>query len=135
MADLLARFPACSKRRWVLRSAQKSEKTPQNQPRKENGKLAMSLDIDTVKKVAHLARIRVDEAALESMTGELSSILDWIEQLSELDTEGVEPMASVAAMELPRRADAVTDGNCQAAVLKNAPDAEDGFYTVPKVVE
>ncbi len=95
----------------------------------------MSLDKDTVKNIAYLARIRVDEAQLEPLAGELSSILDWIEQLQELDTDGVEPMASVAAMDLPQRKDVVTDGNCQTAVLKNAPDGEDGFYTVPKVVE
>lgn len=95
----------------------------------------MSLDKDTVKNIAYLARIRVSDDKLEPLAGELSAIMDWIEQLQELDTDGVEPMASVAAMALPQRKDAVTDGNCQAAVLKNAPDREDGFFTVPKVVE
>ena len=95
----------------------------------------MSLDKDTVKNIAYLARIRVDDDKLEPLAGELSSILGWIEQLQELDTDGVEPMASVAAIDLPQRKDAVTDGNCRDAVLKNAPDPEDGFFTVPKVVE
>lgn len=95
----------------------------------------MSLDKDTVKNIAYLARVRVDDEQLEPLAGELSSIMDWIEQLQELDTDGVEPMASVSAVELPQRKDVVSDGNCQNAVLSNAPDGEDGFFTVPKVVE
>ncbi len=95
----------------------------------------MSLDKDTVNKIAYLARMRVADDKLEPLAGELSSILDWIEQLQELDTDGVEPMASVSDVTLPQRKDVVTDGNCQTAVLKNAPDGEDGFFTVPKVVE
>lgn len=95
----------------------------------------MSIDKETVKKIAYLARIRVDDAKLEPLAGELSGIIDWIEQLAELDTEGVEPMASVVAVNLPRRKDVVSDGNCQDAVLKNAPDSEDSFFAVPKVVE
>lgn len=95
----------------------------------------MSLDKDTVKNIAYLARIRVADDRLDALAGELSGILGWIEQLQELNTDGVAPMTSVAAMELPQRKDAVTDGNCRDAVLKNAPDAEDGFFTVPKVVE
>ncbi|OEJ66802.1 Asp-tRNA(Asn)/Glu-tRNA(Gln) amidotransferase subunit GatC [Magnetovibrio blakemorei] len=95
----------------------------------------MSLDKDTVKNIAYLARMRVADDKLEPLAGELSSILNWIEQLQELDTDGVEPMASVSDVVLPQRKDAVTDGNCQAAVLKNAPDSEDGFFAVPKVVE
>ncbi len=95
----------------------------------------MSLDKDTVKNIAYLARMRVADDKLEPLAGELSSIMNWIEQLQELDTDGVEPMASVSDVVLPQRKDAVTDGNCQAAVLKNAPDCEDGFFAVPKVVE
>jgi len=95
----------------------------------------MSLDKDTVKNIAYLARMRVSDEKLEPLAGELSSIMDWIEQLQELDTDGVEPMASVSDVTLPQRKDAVTDGNCQAAVLKNAPEADEGFFTVPKVVE
>ena len=95
----------------------------------------MSIDKETVQRIAYLARIRVDEAQLEPLAHEISGIIDWIEQLSELDTAGVEPMASVAEMTLPMRKDVVSDGNCQDAVLKNAPDSVDGFFTVPKVVE
>ena len=95
----------------------------------------MSLDKDTVKNIAYLARIRVNDDKLGPLAGELSTIMGWIEQLQELNTDGVEPMASVAAMDLPQRRDVVTDGNCRDAVLKNAPDAEDGFFAVPKVVE
>ena len=95
----------------------------------------MSLDKDTVKNIAYLARIRVGDDKLEPLAGELSAIMGWIEQLQELNTDGVAPMASVAAMALPQRKDVVTDGNCRDAVLKNAPDAEDGFFAVPKVVE
>lgn len=95
----------------------------------------MSLDKDTVKNIAYLARMRVADDKLAPLAGELSSIMDWIEQLQELDTDGVEPMASVSDVTLPQRKDAVTDGNCQEGVLKNAPDREDGFFAVPKVVE
>lgn len=95
----------------------------------------MSLDKDAVKNIAYLARIRVGDDKLGPLAGELSTIMGWIEQLQELNTDGVEPMASVAAMSLPQRRDVVTDGNCRDAVLKNAPDAEDGFFAVPKVVE
>ena len=95
----------------------------------------MSLDKDTVKNIAYLARIRVNDDKLGPLAGELSTIMGWIEELQELNTDGVEPMASVAAMDLPQRRDVVTDGNCRDAVLKNAPDAEDGFFAVPKVVE
>lgn len=95
----------------------------------------MSLDKDTVKGIAFLARIRVEEEALEPLAGELSGILDWVEQLDELNTDGVEPLASVADITLPQRTDVVTDGNCRDKVMTNAPDTEDGFYTVPKVVE
>lgn len=95
----------------------------------------MSLDKDTVRNIAFLARLRVPEDALDGLAGELSGILDWMEQLNALDTENVAPMASPVAVTLPLRADKVTDGDCQADVLANAPDREDGFYTVPKVVE
>ncbi len=95
----------------------------------------MSIDIDTARKVAKLARIRVDEAALPALAAELSGILGFMEQLNEVDVAGIEPMTSVTPMRLKRRADVVTDGNIQAAVLKNAPDAREGFFAVPKVVE
>ncbi len=95
----------------------------------------MSVDTDTVRRVAHLARIAVDEKDLEPLVGELNTILDWVEQLGEVDVEGVEPMTSVTPMALKRRDDVVTDGERQADVLANAPDAREGFYAVPKVVE
>ena len=95
----------------------------------------MSIDIDTARKVAKLARIRVDEAALPALAAELSGILGFMEQLNEVDVAGIEPMTSVTPMRLKRRADVVTDGNIQTAVLKNAPDAREGFFAVPKVVE
>lgn len=95
----------------------------------------MSIDKDTARRVAHLARIDVEDSALEGLAGELSGILKFMEQLNEVDVEGVEPMTSVTPMDLPRRADEVTDGNKQADILKNAPDAREGFFAVPKVVE
>jgi len=95
----------------------------------------MSLDKETVKNIAYLARIKVPETDLEPLAGELSAILDWVEQLDKVDTEGVEPLSSVVDVTLPQRVDEVTDGECQDKVLSNARDPEDGFYTVPKVVE
>lgn len=95
----------------------------------------MSLDKATVAGIAHLARIRVPEERLEALAGELNNILGWIEQLAEVDTEGVAPMTSVVEMEIPQRADEVTDGGYRERVLANAPETADGYYVVPKVVE
>ena len=95
----------------------------------------MSIDAETARRVAHLARIAVKDEELEPLARELSSILGWVEQLQELDVEGVEPMTSVTPMALPRRADEVTDGEIRDKVLANAPDAREGFFAVPKVVE
>lgn len=95
----------------------------------------MSLDKDTVRNIAYLARIKVPDEELGPLAGELSGILDWIERLAKVDTDGVEPLSSVSEVTLPLRKDAVTDGNCRDAVLANAPELEDGFYAVPKVVE
>lgn len=95
----------------------------------------MSLDQATVARIAHLARIRMDEAELAPMAEELSRIIDWVEQLGEVDTEGVAPMTSVAPHSLRRRLDAVTDGNVPEKVLANAPEETGGFFAVPKVVE
>lgn len=95
----------------------------------------MSIDTDTARRVAKLARIRVEEADLPALAGELSGILTFMEQLNEVNVDGVEPMTSVTPMRLKRRKDTVTDGNIQTAVLKNAPDAREGFFAVPKVVE
>jgi aspartyl-tRNA(Asn)/glutamyl-tRNA(Gln) amidotransferase subunit C len=95
----------------------------------------MSLDKATVAGIAHLARIRVDDDRLETMVGELNNILGWIEQLGEVDTDGVAPMTSVADMKAPQRQDIVNDGNYRDRVLANAPAAADGFFGVPKVIE
>lgn len=95
----------------------------------------MSIDRDTAAKVAHLARIRVEEDALPALAGEFNRILGFIEQLGEVDVEGVEPMTSVTPQRLKRRADRVTDGGYPGRVLANSPDAREGFFAVPKVVE
>jgi aspartyl-tRNA(Asn)/glutamyl-tRNA(Gln) amidotransferase subunit C len=95
----------------------------------------MALDKATVARIATLARIRLSEAELDPLAAELSHILTFVEQLNEVDTEGVAPMTSVAAMTLPMREDVVTDGNCRDDVLGNAPQAVRGFFAVPKVVE
>lgn len=95
----------------------------------------MSIDKATAARVAHLARIRVDEAELERLASELSGILDWVEQLNQVDVEGVEPMTSVTPMALRRRADEITDGGIRERVLANAPATREGFFAVPKVVE
>ena len=95
----------------------------------------MSIDEATAARVAHLARIRVPEERLPELAAELSGILNWIERLQEVDVEGVAPMTSVTPMALPRRSDAVTDGNRREDVLANAPATREGFYAVPKVVE
>lgn len=95
----------------------------------------MSIDKETARRVAHLARIEVAEADLAPLAEQLSGILGFMEQLREVDVEGVEPMTSVTPMALPWREDGVTDGGCADKVLRNAPDARDSFFTVPKVVE
>ena len=95
----------------------------------------MSIDAATVRKVARLARISVEEAEVEPLASEITGILDWIEQLQEVDVEGVEPMTSAVPMRLKRRTDNVTDGDRRDDVLANAPDAREGFFAVPKVVE
>ncbi|MCH1532030.1 MAG: Asp-tRNA(Asn)/Glu-tRNA(Gln) amidotransferase subunit GatC [Planktomarina temperata] len=95
----------------------------------------MSIDTKTAGRVAKLARIKVEEADLPALAQEFTNILGFIEQLNEVDVEGVEPMTSVTPQRLYRRDDAVTDGDQQAAVLANAPDAREGFFAVPIVVE
>ncbi|WP_460272193.1 Asp-tRNA(Asn)/Glu-tRNA(Gln) amidotransferase subunit GatC [Celeribacter sp. ULVN23_4] len=95
----------------------------------------MSIDIDTARRVAKLARIRVEEDALPALADEFNAVLGFIEQLSEVDVEGVEPMTSVTPQRLKRRKDGVTDGEMQDKILANAPDAREGFFAVPKVVE
>lgn len=95
----------------------------------------MSLDIDTVKNIALLARIRVADETLQPLAQELSTIIGWVEQLSEVNTDDVAPMTSVAEITPELRADVVTDGDRLHGVLANAPDGVDAFFTVPKVVE
>lgn len=95
----------------------------------------MSVDVATVRKVARLARIRVPEERLEPLSGELNGILAWIEQLNEVDVEGVEPLTSVVDAVLPMREDVVTEGGDPSRILANAPRSADGFFIVPKVVE
>lgn len=95
----------------------------------------MVIDRDTARRVAHLARIEVAEAELDRVAAELSGILGFMEQLREVDVEGVEPMTSVTPMALPRRPDVVTEGDQRDRILANAPDARRGFFAVPKVVE
>lgn len=95
----------------------------------------MSLDKATVARIATLARIKVPEAEREALGRELDQILGWVEQLADVDTDGVAPMAAVEHFRLPMREDAVTDGDCRDAILRNAPAAAHGFFAVPKVVE
>ena len=95
----------------------------------------MSVDAATVRRIAHLARISVAEVEVEHLRGEINAILAFVEQLSEVDVEGVEPMTSVTPMAMKKRSDVVTDGNDVDAVLKNAPQTQDGYFLVPKVIE
>jgi len=95
----------------------------------------MSVDIETVKRVARLARIAVGDEDAERMTGELNAILGFVEQLDEVDVSGVEPMTSVTPMAMKKRQDAVTDGGKAADIVANAPATDENFFLVPKVVE
>ena len=95
----------------------------------------MAIDAATVRKVARLARIAEPEEKLEQLASELNGIMTWIEQLSEVDTDGVEPMTSAVHMPAPMREDVVTEGGDASKVLSNAPKTVDGFFFVPKVVE
>ncbi|MEJ8476461.1 Asp-tRNA(Asn)/Glu-tRNA(Gln) amidotransferase subunit GatC [Roseibium algae] len=95
----------------------------------------MSVDTDTVKRVAHLARIKVSDGDAERMTGELNAILGFVEQLDEVNIDGVEPLTSVVEQTMKKRADGVTDGGYALDVTANAPMSEDNFFMVPKVVE
>ncbi|WP_457302836.1 Asp-tRNA(Asn)/Glu-tRNA(Gln) amidotransferase subunit GatC [Phyllobacterium sp. P5_D12] len=95
----------------------------------------MSVDISTVKRVAHLARIAVSEDDAARMTGQLNTILGFVEQLNEVNVDGVEPMTSVTPMAMKKRADVVNDGEKAADIVANAPIHEENFFVVPKVVE
>ena len=95
----------------------------------------MSVDADTVRRIAHLARIKVPEEEIAHLQGELNAILSFVEQLSEVNVEGVEPMTSVTPMVMKKREDRVTDGGYPDKIVANAPATEDNFFLVPKVVE
>ncbi len=95
----------------------------------------MSVDIATVKRVAHLARIAVSEEDAERMTGELNAILGFVEQLNEVDVSEVEPMTSVTPMVMKKRQDVVTEGSRAGDIVANAPASDENFFLVPKVVE
>jgi aspartyl-tRNA(Asn)/glutamyl-tRNA(Gln) amidotransferase subunit C len=95
----------------------------------------MSVDADTVRRIAHLARIAVADEEVEHLRGEINAILAFVEQLSEVNVDGVEPMTSVMPMVMKKRSDVVTDGGDADAVLRNAPAREGNFFAVPKVVE
>jgi aspartyl-tRNA(Asn)/glutamyl-tRNA(Gln) amidotransferase subunit C len=95
----------------------------------------MNVDETTVRRIARLARIKITDEEAKSLEKELSQILNWVEQLDEIDTKDVEPMTRVVAQELKKRKDEVTDGEIADDVIRNAPMADDHFYVVPKVVE
>ena len=95
----------------------------------------MSVDAATVRRIAHLARIAVTEAEVPHLQGELNAMLAFVEQLSEVNVDGVEPMTSVTPMEMKKRVDVVNDGEIADDIVKNAPDAANRFFLVPKVVE
>ena len=95
----------------------------------------MLMDREIIKNIANLARIRVPDDNLDHLTKELSSIMDWVEQLDSVNTDGVEPLASVIDVTLPLREDKITDGDCRNKILANGPEVEDGYFAVPKVIE
>jgi aspartyl-tRNA(Asn)/glutamyl-tRNA(Gln) amidotransferase subunit C len=97
--------------------------------------MGMSVDTATVRRIAHLARIAVKEDEVEHLKGEISDMLAFVEQLSEVDISGIEPMTSVTPVAMKKRPDVVTDGGIADDILKNAPAAQDHFFLVPKVVE
>ena len=95
----------------------------------------MSVDLETVKRVAKLARLDVDDERAKRMQGELNAILGFVEQLNEVDVEGVEPITSVVEIEMKKRVDEVNDGDKASDIVANAPATEDNFFMVPKVIE
>ncbi|MCB1680989.1 MAG: Asp-tRNA(Asn)/Glu-tRNA(Gln) amidotransferase subunit GatC [Rhodospirillales bacterium] len=95
----------------------------------------MSLDKATVKKVAALARLAMEDEELTRMAPQVSGIITWIEQLAEVNTDSVEPLSSVVDIPLPLRKDEINDGNCAEKILANAPEATQGYFVVPKIVE
>lgn len=95
----------------------------------------MSVNADTVRHVAKLARLAMSDSEIEALVPELNNILGWVDQLGEVDTQGVEPLTAVIDQKLRLRDDVVDDGNVRDKVLANAPDAQHGFFAVPKVIE
>ena len=95
----------------------------------------MSFNPQDIRKIGFLARIEIDDSELEPLADELSGIIEWVEQLNEVDTAGIQPMTSVTKMLLPQRQDEATDGDASEQILANAPDRLENFYTVPKVVD
>jgi aspartyl-tRNA(Asn)/glutamyl-tRNA(Gln) amidotransferase subunit C len=95
----------------------------------------MSVSPEQVRHIAKLARIAMSDDELDRLVPELNNILDWVEQLGEVDTDGVEPLATVIDQKLRLRDDIVNDGDCRDAILANAPEAQHGFFAVPKVIE
>ena len=95
----------------------------------------MSVDTEIVRHIAKLARLKMSDAEVDAMVPELNNILGWVEQLGEVNTDGVEPLTAVIDLKLRLREDAVADGGMRDAVLANAPDAQHGFFAVPKVIE
>jgi aspartyl-tRNA(Asn)/glutamyl-tRNA(Gln) amidotransferase subunit C len=95
----------------------------------------MSVSPEQVRHIANLARIAMSDEEIERLVPELNAIIGWVEQLGEVNTDGVEPLTAVIDQKLRLRDDAVTDGDCRDAILDNAPDAEHGFFAVPKVIE
>ncbi len=95
----------------------------------------MSVDSATVRRIAHLSRIAIDDSEVERLRGELNAILAFVETLSEVDVDGVEPLTSALPMQMKKRADVVTDGGIVDDILANAPQREDHFFVVPKVIE
>ena len=95
----------------------------------------MSVNTDQVRHIARLARIKMSDEEIEALVPELNNILGWIEQLAEVNTDGVQPLTAVIENKLRLREDVVSDGNCREEILANAPGAEHGFFAVPKVIE
>lgn len=95
----------------------------------------MSITAATIKKLGRLSRIRIEEDQEEGLAKEVSGILGWIEQMQEVDTNGVEPLTGVSDMALKQREDIINDGNCQTDVLANAPETTTGYFVVPKIIE
>jgi aspartyl-tRNA(Asn)/glutamyl-tRNA(Gln) amidotransferase subunit C len=125
---------ACKQRPVALWAGWRGAETSAN-PYLEEIEARMSVDTATVRRIAHLARIAVKDDEIEHLQGELNAMLAFVEQLQEVNVEGIEPMTSVTPMAMKKREDVVTDGGIADDIVKNAPATEDHFFLVPKVVE